>query len=285
MNLAERAWPVVSSFTEQRQYNGQIEQINCDTKNEAEISRLLTEYAETSRPAVFRDYIRAKIFVPGTFDQLKNAVGENTGKIRVGDYDKAAGEPNYVKMRVADFIDYLVGQTEFPHNERLVEGKGPYLGNAQFPSIVKQMPHPDFFPTNPDTTFWLGGTSRTPLHCHMYCDVLLTQLIGRRRVMLVPPHQATLVGCIPRNINICTAIYDPFEPDQNVLPGRDPINKLYYELEAGDALLIPGFWFHAVRLEEPSFACSQFNDTAMPLAIGGGPRRLWKERAYTQGWG
>ena len=278
MNLAERGWPVVSSYTASREYDGTIDSIDCADKGEQEISDLIRQNAKTSTPIVLRDYIKPQSDVPRTFDRLKEVIGQDLGKARVGNYDQAAGAP--------DFVDCLVGEKEFPFKDKLAPGKGPYMGNASFSTLARMMPLPDIFPSLPNTTFWLGGgESRTPLHCHVYCDVLLTQLIGRRRVMLVPPHQSSLVGCIPRNINICTATYDPFEPDESVLPGGDPVVKLHHELEPGSALLIPGFWFHAVRLAAPSMAGSQFNDTAMPLSLGGGSRQNWRDRDYAQGWG
>ena len=65
----------------------------------------------------------------------------------------------------------------------------------------------------------------------------------------------------------------------------DVINRLYYELEAGDALLLPGFWLHPVRIVGASLAASQFNESQMSLAIGGGPSSTWRIRPYTRGWG
>jgi hypothetical protein len=231
---------------------------------------------------VLKGYLGTNVW---TLDKLRSEAGEIVQNVRVGDYDETSGNPDVVKMRVADFVDYLEGRAEFPHKNKLVKDKGPYLANVQFPSFAKQLPLPRFFPTTPEFSgFWLGAGSRSPLHCHQHCDVLLTQLIGRRNVMLVPPHQASLVGCVPRNYNACTAEFDPFEPDRQRFP-VDLIQRLHYELEAGDALLIPGFWFHAVRITQPSFAASQFNDGTMPLSVGGGPRASWQKRSYAKGWG
>ncbi len=282
MNMAEKAWPKVAAFSAGRQYTDKIESVDCGPKGYDRGSSLLEDYAKTSRPVVLKGYIKSGSW---TLDRVKSTVGESVKPVRVGAYDDAPGDPDVVNMRVADFVDHLEGRAPFPHPELIVEGKGPYLANMAFPALEKELPVPKFFPTGVGATvFWLGSFSRTPLHCHQYCDVLLTQLVGRRRVMLVPPHQAPLVGCVPRSVNICTALYDPFEPDAERFPGTNLIHRLFYELESGDALLIPGFWFHAVRLTTPSFAASQFNGS-MPLSVGGGPVRPWTERAYAQGWG
>ena len=281
MNLAQKAWPKVAGLTANRKYTDQIESIDCGSHGSS-ASDVLVDYARTSRPVVLKGYIGRDVW---TLEKVKNEVGDIVQTVRVGNYDEAAGNPDVIRMTVADFIDYLQGRSEFPYKDRLVKDKGPYLGNVQFPSLAKQIPLPSFFPTTPEFSgFWLGSWARSPLHCHQHCDVLLTQLVGRRSVILVPPHQAGLVGCVPRNYNACTAEFDPFEPDQQRFPA-DLIHSLRYELEGGDTLLIPGFWFHAVRLTQPSFAVSQFNDGVMPLAVGGGPRGPWQKRAYMQGWG
>ena len=246
-------------------------------------SKVLADYAKSSCPVVLKGYTGKDDW---TLEKIKNEVGGVFRDVRIGDYDTGQGDADSVSMQVSDFVDYLLGRSDFPQGARLVEGKGPYLANVPFPSLAKQLPISSFFPTAPENSlFWLGSESRTPLHCHQHCDVLLLQLVGRRKIVLVPPHQATFVGCVPRNYNVCTAAFDPFEPDREQFPGADVIHQLYYELEPGDALLIPGFWFHAVRLEEFSLAVSQFNAGLMPLAVGGGPRKSWEERAYMQGWG
>ena len=283
-NLAEKAWPTVAALTTARQYTDQIECIEWGPNHDDDGTPLLNEYARTSRAVVLKGYGNSSPATPWTFERVKREVGETKAAIRVGEYASAPGEPEVVTMRVADFIDTLLGRSEFPHPELLVEGLGPYLGNIILPTLARELPLPRFFPETPNTTFWLGDGSRTPLHCHQHMDGLFFQLIGRRSIILIPPHQAALVGCMPVNVNICTAALDPFSPNRHQFPGIDLIHRLRYELEPGDALLIPGFWFHATRLEGPSLAGSHFRDTMMPAAIGGGPKRPWQTRAYSRGW-
>jgi len=283
MNLDEKAWPTISAITSKLQYRGNIESVDCGPNGYDEGSGVLEEYARKSHPVVLKGYVNT--LMPWSVDKLRQEIGNINARIRVGEYDDARGAPDIIKISVGSFLDHLQGNGELAGQERHVEGKGPYLASQIFPTLAKQLPLPKFFTSFPKTTFWLGTDGRSPLHCHVLCDVLLTQLIGKRRVMLVPPHQAPLVGCIPRNINVCTGSYDPFESDADNFPGAEEVHKLYYELSAGDTLLIPGFWFLAVRLPNLSFASSQFNDAAMPLALGGGPRAPWMERPYKNGWG
>jgi len=88
---------------------------------------------------------------------------------------------------------------------------------------------------------------------------------------------------MPVDVNLCTAAFNPFAPDRDQFPGMDLIHRLHCELEPGDALLIPGFWFHAIRLEEPSLSTSYFGGS-MPAAIGGGSVQPWRTSAYSPGW-
>lgn len=284
MNLAERAWPRVAAMTASRKYTDRIESIDCAANSPVdEYSDELQEHASNSRPFVLRGYIDKDKW---ELEQVKKEAGDSINNIRVGHYDEATDDPDVIRMRLADFIDHISGQSEFLREDLLADEKGAYLANEAIPSLAKRLPVQSIFPdTDSGKLFWLGSSSRSPLHCHQNCDVLLVQLVGNRKVMLVPPHQASLVGCIPRNYNVCSAKFDPFEPDQQPSLATDLIHRLYCELNPGDALLIPGFWFHAVRVTEPSFAVSLFNKHEMPLAVGGGPRGPWQKRSYAQGWG
>lgn len=279
MNLAQRGWPVVAAQSARGSYAAQAEEIDCDFDEEAS-SAALNSYAQRSCPVVLRNYTD-----PWSLEHVKEEIGHTTGRVRVGDYACEVGDPENVQMRVSKFIDYLNGAADFPHPERLVDGLGPYLANEQIPALASKLPCPDFFLEPPVTSFWLGADSFTPLHSHPMCDVLLVQLTGTRSVILVPPHQAPLVGHVARTIAVHTAEFNPFEPDPDSFPGTDLITSVRADVEAGDALLIPGFWFHAVRLKGASLSGSQFNEARMPMAVGGGPRIDWTRRDFQRGWG
>lgn len=283
-NLSLKAWPKVAALTSARQYTDQVECIEWESKADDDATDLLAEYAQTSRALLLKGYAASRIDASWTLERVQRDVGGITAQVRVGDYASAAGDPEYVTMRVADFIDYLLGRSAFPNPERLVDGMGPYLGNMRIPALTEQLPAPRFFSDSAFISFWLGTAgSCTPLHCHQHGDVLILQLVGRRRLVLVPPHQAPLLGYMPVDVNLCTAAFDPFAPDRDQFPGMDLIHQLHCELEPGDALLIPGFWFHAIRLEEPSLSTSYFGGS-MPAAIGGGSVRPWRTSAYSPGW-
>jgi hypothetical protein len=283
-NLSLRAWPKVSALTSELDYTDRIECIEWQSTSNSDGTDLLETYARTSRPVVLKGYATSSIESLWELEWVKQKAGAKIARIRVGDYASAPGDPERVQMPLADFVDYLLGQRAFPRTKDLVDNSGAYAGNIAIPVLEKYLPHPRFLGEEFGANFWLGGaSSRTPLHCHQHGDFLLIQLIGRRRVVLIPPHQALLLGYLPVNMNICTAAFDPFMPDRDQFPGMDLVHQLHGDLVPGDALLIPGYWFHAVQLPETSMSVTLVRKS-MPAAVGGGPRGPWRSRPYSRGW-
>lgn len=283
-NLNQKAWPTVAALTSERTYTDQIECVEWEPTNNSDGTDLLEEYARASRPLVLKNYAFPDVGGAWTLEWIKQVAGDTMTKIRVGDYASAPGDPEIVPMQLGEFIDYILGQSAFPQPDRLVDGLGPYLGNAPLSLLDEHLPSPRFLGDAPGTHYWLGSSgSQTPLHCHQHGDFLIQQLVGNRKFVLVPPHEALLVGCLPVNLNICTATFDPFDDDPDRFPGSDHIHSLHAELEPGDALLLPGFWFHAVQIEGSSMSATRSRNS-MPAVIGGGPLQPWREPPIGRGW-
>jgi hypothetical protein len=283
-NLAEDAWPTVASLTSGQTYTDQIECVEWEPTRNSDASELLEDYARKSTPLVLKGYASSSMGEAWTLEWLKQEAGSCVVEVRVGSYASAPGDPESVLMSLADFVDYLSERLPFPHRHRLVEGMGPYLANMPISVLDKYLPSSRFLGENYTTNYWLGAAdSQTPLHCHQHGDFLVTQLLGRRSFCLIPPHEALLLGYMPVNMNICTAAFDPFGPDCERFPGSDQIHKLRCDLEPGDALLLPGFWFHAVQITEPSMSATRTR-SSMPSAVGGGPVDPWRTRAFARGW-
>lgn len=285
-HLSHEAWPIISSLTSKHDYSSGIDSIDWQSDNVGDDgSELIEAQARQSRPLVLRGYAKNCSLASWSMGTLKEEVGHENVTVRAGDYLSEFGQPTNVSMKLGDFVDYIQGQKGFPNPELQIDGLDPYVGNQVMPVLADQLPRPEFFASQgePDgsmgdlITFWLGSAdAKTPLHCHHFCDTFVTQLIGRRSFTLIPPHQALLVGYMPHNINMGMASFDPYAPDHNKYPGANDILSFDVDLGPGDALLLPGFWFHAVKLTAPSMSGSRFVRSRMPAALGGGPAEPWQ---------
>lgn len=294
-HLSYKAWPTISALTSAHDYSSGIESVDWQRAEFADDgSELLQARARESKPMVLRGYAEDSPLASWTMDKLKSEIGDEVVTVRAGDYLSEFGQPRNFEMTLADFVAYLHGEVPFPRRDLLFEGVGPYVGNQKIPRLANQLPCPEFFQSQDKsngsmqdlTTFWLGSSdAMTPLHCHHFCDTFVVQLIGRRSFTLIPPHQALLVGYVPQTINMGMAAFDPYAPDREQFPGVDNILSFDIDLGPGDALLLPGFWFHAVKLSAPSMSASRFVRSKMPAALGGGPTQPWRHAgSYARGF-
>lgn len=106
------------------------------------------------------------------------------------------------------------------------------------------------------TSMWFGPAGTvTPLH-HDTANVLFCQVFGRKRVLLFPPLELSLVQ------NMHHGVYsdvDPENPDADAFPAFADIPRREVVLEPGEALFIPVGWWHHVRALEVSISLAFTN--------------------------
>jgi hypothetical protein len=108
-------------------------------------------------------------------------------------------------------------------------------------------------PRSGEASLWLGPAGAyTPLH---YDDgnVAIAQLIGRKRIHLIPPHDYPLVAA---SSDGPYAEFDPERPDFKQYPLARFATVLTAEIEAGSALFVPAGWWHAVKSLTPTLSVS-----------------------------
>jgi Cupin-like domain len=102
---------------------------------------------------------------------------------------------------------------------------------------------------------WFGpeGTV-TPLH-HDNKNVLLVQVYGKKRVILIPPSYGPFVY---NEVGAYSCV-DPEQIDLTRYPRFSKVRMSTVTIEAGDALFIPVAWWHHVRSESTSISLSLSN--------------------------
>ena len=104
---------------------------------------------------------------------------------------------------------------------------------------------------NPLTSIWIGNRSRVAAHFD-YPDNIACCVLGRRRFTLFPPEQIGNLYVGPMDLTPAgqqISLVDFAEPDVGRFPGfQDAVAVAQVaELEPGDALFIPGMWWHHVE--------------------------------------
>lgn len=99
------------------------------------------------------------------------------------------------------------------------------------------------------TSMWFGPAGTvTPLH-HDTANVLFCQVFGRKKVVLVPPFEISLLR------NLHHGVYsdiDAESPDLDAFPEFAEVSRREVILCRGQALFIPVGWWHHVRALEVS---------------------------------
>lgn len=114
------------------------------------------------------------------------------------------------------------------------------------------------------TNIWVSGRATTRLHFDA-SDNLLFQVVGRKRVLLFPPSDyASLLIHPDQHPSARQAARDLADP-----PRPDELMRAQaVDLEPGDALYIPPFWFHEVEALDPvTVSVNRWCPTPTALAL------------------
>jgi hypothetical protein len=152
-----------------------------------------------------------------------------------------------------------IGET-LDHMERLLGQPGaPFIAIQSLP-LAEHMPQfmganpAPFLPPQVMPRIWIGGKVRTQTHNDPDHN-LACVVAGRRRFLLFPPEQVSnlYVGPIDRSFPPPLSLVNPEAPDFERFPKfrRALAAARIAWLEAGDALLIPKYWWHHVTSLEP----------------------------------
>ncbi|MEQ1529551.1 MAG: cupin-like domain-containing protein [Methylococcales bacterium] len=160
-------------------------------------------------------------------------------------------------IKLADYLDSVI--KEPVGNERLYLSEQPIVNIL--PEIICDYTVPDYInSTKFAAVSYIGSHVNSQIHFHPFGKALLCVVSGRKRVKLFAPDQTPFLY---QKLNFSKIGSEPVDLDFYPLYGK----ARYYECEvnAGEALFFPIYWWHGVETEEFTSAVVFFWDD---------PRRL-----------
>jgi len=219
-------------------------------------------YYSGNRPVVFQDGLRdSPALANWNPDYLKarcgsEMVGVMAGRSADRDYE-INSDHHKTRTRMRDFVDRVkqAGQTNdfymVANNRSLESRKMKRLLDEVH--VLEHILDPVLAQSRIFLWFGPGGTV-TPLH-HDSMNILLAQVYGRKRVMLIPSFQTP---CVYNRVGVYSAV-DCEKPDYTRFPLFRKATRLKVLLEPGQVLFIPVGWWHHVRSMDESISLSFTN--------------------------
>lgn len=205
------------------------------------------KYMKPQKPVIIKHFYgeESPIYTKWTFDYFKKELGH----VDVGVYDVEGeerkddrsykGANNFMKF--GDYIDLVTTQ---PTSKRLFlfnvfKHKKDLMNDFEFPDVADKVFK--FLPL----AFFGGQGAVTRIHRDMdNSNVFLTELVGKKRVVLFDPKYSKLLYQYPfgthTSIDINNPDYDRY-PGLKKVVGHDSI------IEAGDTLFMPSGWWHHIE--------------------------------------
>lgn len=195
-----------------------------------------------------------------TPDYFKSVAGDARVKV----YIDREGNPDYetsfpkatTEMRFANYVGWVTGIGH--SNDWYIHAQNDFMkGPAGERMMGDLAPVPDYLDASAahGLLFWYGPAGTvTPLH-HDNCDIMFTQIAGRKRFVIVSPEQSQLLysgGALPT----WASAVDPESPDLDRHPLYAQAAPITVTLEPGDALFLPHPWWHHVRALDMSVSVS-----------------------------
>jgi hypothetical protein len=203
----------------------------------------------------------SRVLARWTPDYLKRTCGDTVVEIMAGRDGDTRYEVNAFQhkqsIRFGDYVD-MVTASDTSNDFYLVANNG-FFG---LPDVKPLFDDLWMFPEYLDRShskgqvfFWFGPAGTvTPLH-HDVMNVLVAQIYGTKRVMLIPPDQTQLVY---NHIGVYSEV-NPEKPDFERFPRFRQAGAISVDVGPGDVLFIPVGWWHHVRSLSVSITVSYTN--------------------------
>lgn len=221
-------------------------QMDCIDADKLTTGYFRENYLFKSKPLIINGY--TNLFPAGktwSFNYLK----ENTKNCKVGIYDYKTEVTKDTKpdffMELSDYLNIIQQNREtslkipnFDFFKRFVKQKKEFPPPLFLKGLIECAGSALFNGKNTSSPFSFEADSS---------NILLTQLIGRSRVILVSPDYNKLLYKVPFSNN---SLVDPEKPDLKQYPGLKYVKAYNVILQPGDAIYIPGlFWHYSKYLE------------------------------------
>ncbi|MEO8346895.1 MAG: cupin-like domain-containing protein [Betaproteobacteria bacterium] len=207
------------------------------------------KYVRPCEPVVIEGLVKVSgAGAPWSVDYLRRRVGQRKIPVEVPRARNIFGDPagkgvQHEWTSVEKFLDRVMTQPK---------GAQRYLAQLDlartFPELLSDLPRPVCLDRVycEKTALWIGpGDQVTPLHYDVY-DNLVYMMEGRKTWTLVSPRDS--VGVYPRSLSAYNySQVDIEQPDLDRFPAFADVNPIVEELSRGDALFVPGGWWHHVR--------------------------------------
>lgn len=207
------------------------------------------KYMKPQRPVIVKHFYGedAPLYKKWTFDYFKKELGD----IKVGIYDvegeKKQDDRSYKgannEMKFGEYLDMVQAG---PTSRRLFlfnvfKHKPDLFNDFEFPKVadrvLKKLPF----------AFFGGEGAVTRIHRDMdNSNVFLTELYGRKRVVLFDPKYSDMLYRYPFGTH--TSI-DINNPDYEKYPALDKVVGYDCIIEAGDTVFMPSGWWHHIEYQ------------------------------------
>lgn len=245
------------SLAAQARAAGQVER-----RSHVSRAEFLERYYAVNRPVILTDALRdwkaLELWRP---EYLKRHFGDQQVEI-MSDRDSDPRyeiESNRHKKTIwfADYIDRVFGGDET--NDYYLAGNNRLFDKPWAARLLDDITILPEYLDGRDTAgkifFWFGPAGTvTPLH-HDTMNILMAQVVGRKRVKLVPANQWSFVY---NSVGVYSDV-DPERPDYAACPLFRSASVIDVVLSPGEVLFLPVGWWHHVRALDVSITVTFTN--------------------------
>ncbi|UTW61709.1 cupin-like domain-containing protein [bacterium SCSIO 12741] len=210
------------------------------------------DYMRPQRPCVIPNFYGedAVFYTQWTIPYFKEVLGD----IQVGVYDseESTRKDDRSYKKTSDFMrfgDYLELLEAGPTSKRL------FLFNIfkHMPALKKDFRFPKITPgvvRSLPLVFFGGTGAHTRIHQDMdMSNVFLTELQGRKKVIVFDPQYSDLLYRLPFGVH---SSVDILNPDYERFPGLEKVKGYSTTLGPRDTIFMPSGWWHDIHYLEPS---------------------------------